>query len=135
VGDLSGVRIVVVEDDESTRLLLTLFLRVSGAEVKACDSATEALLEIRQSKPDVIVSDIRMPERDGYWLVTTLRQLEPGQGRRIPAIAVTGQTTEHERARALAAGFQRHFPKPALSKDLIIAIKCLAEERRKQTGR
>jgi CheY-like chemotaxis protein len=121
--ELAGLRILVVEDDEDSRFLLTLFLRVSGADVKACQSASEALHSFRRSQPDIILCDIMMPEHDGYWLMKQVRGLRP----ETPAIALTAKSGDDDRAASLNAGFQLHLSKPAISDRLIKAIRELAE--------
>jgi two-component system, OmpR family, response regulator len=123
---LSHLRITVVEDNEDGRVLLTSFLRSSGARVDAYASAAEALKAIRQAKPDILISDIMMPDHDGYWLINQVRQLQPGEGRDIPAIALTGKTGEKEHLRALEAGYQMYIPKPPMADHLIAAIKYVA---------
>jgi CheY-like chemotaxis protein len=134
MNELSCLRIVIVEDDEDSRFLLTSFLSICGAEVKACESALEALREIPRSNPDVIISDIMMPERDGYWLMKQVRQLKPEQGRDVPAIALTARTGEKARARALESGFQLHVPKPAILEELIAAIKIVTVNPKSRNG-
>jgi CheY-like chemotaxis protein len=124
---LSKLRILLVEDDEDNRVLVSLFLRTRGAIVHVYDSAEPALQAIPNIKPDVIVSDIMMPEHDGYWFIQHVRELQPGQGRETPAIALTGNL---ERSKALDAGFQMHMPKPPFPDELLAAIKCLSKHNK-----
>jgi CheY-like chemotaxis protein len=124
--DLSHLRIVVVEDNEDSLFLLKWFLKSQGAQVDAYDSAEEALAAIADAKPDLIISDIMMPDHDGYWLIEQVRKLEPEQGRETPAIALTALATRQDRSRAVAAGFQMHIPKPPVPEQLLKAISMLA---------
>jgi PAS domain S-box-containing protein len=119
---LDGLRVMVVDDEAEARELLTTMLTLHGAEVIACASAAEALGEIGRRPPSVLVSDIAMPDEDGYALIRKLRALEPERGGNIPAIALTGQAKREDRTRALAAGFQSHVPKPVDAVELIVVI-------------
>ncbi len=123
---LSGLRVVVVDDQEDCRFLVTCILESYGATVKPCESANEALSAIVQYHPDVIVSDILMPEHDGYWLIEKVRQLEPGGGGKTPAIALTARTSDEERRRALDSGFQMHIRKPFEADQVVEAVAILA---------
>jgi CheY-like chemotaxis protein len=122
--DLGGMRILVVDDEADARDLLAIRLRLYGADVttaSSVESAMEALAE-EGPRPDLIVSDIAMPEEDGYSLMRRVRALDPEQGGRIPAIAVTAYSRTKDRAQALAAGFQMHVPKPVNMSELAHAI-------------
>ncbi len=123
---LDGLRVMLVDDDAETRELLMVMLTRGGAEVKACASAAEALEAIKQWLPFVLVSDIGMPDEDGYALIRKLRALEPERGGNIPAVALTGYARSEDRMRALAAGFQMHVPKPIDQVELIMVIASLA---------
>ncbi len=123
---LSGLRVVVVDDQEDCRFLVTCILESYGATVKPCESAHEALSAIVEYHPDVIVSDILMPEHDGYWLIEKVRQLEPGGGGKTPAIALTARTSDAERRRALDSGFQIHIRKPFEADQVVEAVAILA---------
>jgi CheY-like chemotaxis protein len=109
---LHGVRVLVVDDVADARDMLTVLLTLCGAEVVAADCVRSARVALAAQLPDVLVSDIGMPDEDGYDLIRTLRARGPEQGGLLPAIAVTGFATEQDRARALAAGFQAHLAKP-----------------------
>ena len=122
---LLSLRILVVDDQEDIRFLVVCFLEINGAKVRSCESADRALEIFVKWKPDVIVSDIMMPEHDGYWLLRHIRQLQPGQGRETPAIALTSLTSDEDRARALSAGFQIHMAKEIMFDNLISAVKTL----------
>ncbi|MBC7824823.1 MAG: response regulator [Candidatus Parcubacteria bacterium] len=120
--DLNGVQVLVVDDDEDSRNFIAFVLQQSGAIVTMAPSGIEALDAMTQSKPDVVVSDIEMPEMDGYQLVDKIRQLTSLQGKEVPAIALTAHAGESNQQQALKAGFQQHFSKPADSNELIRAI-------------
>ena len=122
---LIGLRVLVVDNQENMRFIVTSLLEDNGAKVKSCESAGQALNTFVRWKPDVIVSDIMMPEHDGYWLLERIRQLRPGQGRDTPAIALTSMIDREDRIRAFSAGFQIHIAKPIAIDDLISAIKTL----------
>ena len=109
---LSGVRILVVDDDADTCELIATVLGQFGALVKTVTSAKLALEAIEQARPDLLVSDIGMPGENGYQLIRKVRQLEAERGGYIPAIALTAYAREEDRRQAMQAGFQLHFPKP-----------------------
>ena len=119
---LAGVRVLVVDDEPDARDLATVTLGACGAEVFATSSADAALREVARFRPDVVVSDIGMPDVDGYQLVRALRALPPSEGGRTPAIALTAYAGEGDRALALEAGFQLHVAKPVNPDGLVAAI-------------
>jgi PAS domain S-box-containing protein len=127
--DLSGVRILAVDDDADMRELLAFVLEQAGASTTVVASAQEALAVLEQTKPDLLVSDVGMPEMDGYMLVRQLRNLTREQGGEIPAIALTAYAGELDQQRALAAGFQRHIPKPVEPTELVAVIATLVGSR------
>ena len=120
-GLLSGLKVLAVDDQQDTRDLLVLALMRYGAEVRASDSATSALAAITEWQPNVIVSDIGLPEMDGYDFMRELRKTE-GDGRRIPAIALTGYAGAVDESKALNAGYELHFSKPINLSELAQAI-------------
>jgi signal transduction histidine kinase/ActR/RegA family two-component response regulator len=122
--NLAGLRILVVDDDGDARDLLAIRLQQYGADVITSASAEAALeaLTRQNPRPDLIVSDIAMPGEDGYNLIRRVRAMEPEQGGRIPAIALTAYSRTKDRVQALAAGFQMHMPKPVNAAELAIAI-------------
>lgn len=122
---LNNHRILVVEDDLDTQELLTTVLERHGAQVTAVNSAARAMEEFLCLKPDVIISDIGMAGQSGYELIRKIRSLEPEQGGRIPAIALTAYAAASDRRRALLAGFQTHLPKPVEPEDLMAVILSL----------
>ncbi|WP_265273357.1 hybrid sensor histidine kinase/response regulator [Nostoc sp. KVJ3] len=124
---LSGVRILVVDDDADSRDFVAFVLEQDGAFVIAVSSALEALERLAQVKLDVLVSDIGMPEMDGYMLIHQVRTLIPEQGGQIPAIALTAFARNEDRQKALKAGFQMHLPKPLNPEELIAAIAQLVK--------
>jgi len=118
---LRGLKVLTVDDQPDTRELITLALGRYGAEVRASDSASMALKMIEEWKPDVVVSDIGLPEMDGYDFMRRLRELE-GDGQRIPAIAVTGYAGAVDESKALNAGYALHLSKPIELNELARAI-------------
>jgi CheY-like chemotaxis protein len=121
--NLSGLRILVVDDEADARDLLAIRLRQYGADVITASSAEAAMEALAQKgRPDLIVSDIAMPGEDGYSLVRRMRALDPEQGGRIPAIAVTAYSRTEDRVQAMAAGFQMHLSKPVNASELAHAI-------------
>ena len=112
VPDLSGIRALVVDDDSETRELLAVMLEQQGAWVTAVGSAREALEIIRRDSLDVLLSDIQMPDENGYALIKSVRALEGAPSGSIPAVAVTAYGGEDERQRLLEAGFERYVRKP-----------------------
>jgi PAS domain S-box-containing protein len=110
--DLRGLRVLVVEDEDDTREILDMLLRESGAEVEAVGDAAAALRAVHSVRPDVLISDIGMPEVDGYDLIRQIRRLAPDAGGRTPAIALTAFAHGADHREALRAGYDRHLPKP-----------------------
>ena len=131
---LQGLRILVVDDEPSSRELLLTLLSHCGAEVEAGSSATEALTGVARFKPDVLISDIEMPEQDGYFLMRKLRSLEDDQGWRTPAVALTAHARTEDRLQALAAGFDTHVSKPVEPAELVTVVASLARRRFKVKG-
>ena len=101
---------------------LEAVLREAGAEVRACQSAAEALAELDTWWPDVLLSDIGMPGEDGYSLIRRVRAREARHGRAIAAVALTAYARAEDRRKALSAGFQMHVPKPIDGDDLIAVM-------------
>jgi PAS domain S-box-containing protein len=110
--DLSGVRVLVVDDELDTREILRTLLEESRAEVTCVASCAEALELLARAPPDLLVSDIGMPEEDGYSFIRRVRALPAERGGRVPAAALTAYTRPEDREQALGAGFQVHVPKP-----------------------
>jgi PAS domain S-box-containing protein len=122
---LDGIHVLLVEDDEDSRKLLSVMLKRHGARVTSTKSAAEALRVFPEELPDVLVSDIGMPDEDGYEFIRKLRALPPDQGGQTPAIALTGYASRKDRERALAAGYHQHMAKPIEQSDMINAIAAL----------
>ncbi|WP_416669275.1 ATP-binding response regulator [Egbenema bharatensis] len=119
---LTGVRVLVVDDEADTRDLMTLALQQAGANVFSVATAREALQVLPEVKPHVLVSDIGMPEMNGYGLIERIRTMPAEQGGIVPAIALTAYVGEFDQKQALVAGFQRHLSKPIEPEVLIQAI-------------
>ena len=124
-----GVHVLVVDDDRDAREVLHAVLAQAGAEVTTVASASEALASIDQARPDVLVSDIGLPQEDGYALVRRLRMRREDNGGRTPAIAVTAYAAAADRERAAASGYDRHLSKPVDARELIRAIESLITPR------
>jgi len=119
--------VLVVEDDDDTREVLTLGLELQGAEVRAVASAHAALVAVEEFSPHVILSDIGLPDEDGLTLIRKLRRMPPSCGR-IPAAAVTAFTLSDDGEEPIRAGFQRHFRKPVETRALFEAVAELARQ-------
>lgn len=126
---LDGIHVLLVEDDDDSRKLLGVMLKQQGAEVSTAATAADAFNLFREKLPDVLVSDIGMPDEDGYELVRKIRALPAGKGALTPAIALTGYATRKDRERSFAAGYQRHIAKPVEQTELVAAIASLVGER------
>lgn len=122
---LADMKILVVDDEPDIRDLVSFILQEYGVQVTAVASAKEALRSLSESIPDILISDIGMPEVDGYMLIRQVRQRSPEQGGRVPAIALTAYAGEINQQQALAAGFQVHVSKPVDPEVLVEAIATL----------
>ncbi|WP_293210172.1 MULTISPECIES: ATP-binding protein [unclassified Microcoleus] len=120
--DLRGIRVLAIDDEADSREVIGAFLVMAGAEVMTVASAAEFMVALESFVPDVLVSDIGMPEVDGYSLIGYVRSLSPERGGLIPAIALTAYAGEINHQQALAAGFQRHISKPVEPNLLVGAI-------------
>jgi len=109
---LDGLRVLLVDDDPDALDLASAILGGAGALVRTCLSAPDAREELRQWRPDVLVSDIEMPGEDGYSLIHRVRALEVWQGGKTPAVALTAYGRTEDRMRTLSAGYNMHVPKP-----------------------
>jgi PAS domain S-box-containing protein len=119
---LKGLRILAIDDEPDVRDMLQTLLEDCGADVLTAASAREGLAALAAWKPHVLISDIGMPEEDGYSLIQRIRALSPEQGADVPAIALTGYVRVEERMRALEAGYQMFVPKPVETNELISII-------------
>jgi len=126
---LTGIGVLVVEDDDDSRALLAAMLSYSGATVWTAATADAALTLLGHQQPDVIVSDIGLPDRDGYALARAIRALPAPHGG-IPAIALTAYARSEDRRLALLAGFQLHLGKPVDRDQLCLAVASLAGTQR-----
>jgi signal transduction histidine kinase/ActR/RegA family two-component response regulator len=125
--ELSGVRVLVCDDDQDARELLTVLLRSRGAEVTAVGSADECLTAFDEQVPDVLLSDIAMPGQDGLDLIRRVRQRPAPAGGRAPAIALTAYARDEDRDRSIAAGFDVHLSKPVDLDALVATVAGLAK--------
>lgn len=125
---LSGLRILVVDDERDTREVVAAVLTTCGAEVVSAGSATEALDQMKRQRFNLLISDIGMPEMNGYDLISRIRQLGEEHGGRTPAVALTAYAGIDDRKRALAAGYEMHIPKPFVAAELINAATSLTEQ-------
>jgi CheY-like chemotaxis protein len=128
--ELYGLKILVVDDDVDTRELIEWVLKRVGAEVTSVGSAQEALEAVEREKPHVMVSDLAMPQEDGYALIRKIRALPPERGGRIPAIALTAHSLVQDRLQSLRAGFQSHVPKPVVPEELVEVVASVIHLRR-----
>jgi PAS domain S-box-containing protein len=127
VNVLDHVRVLLVEDDPDTLDLLKVVLNNSGADVATAASAQEAIDKFDHWRPDVLVSDLAMPEQDGYELIREVRSRGPEQGGDTPAVALTAYARSEDRRRALTSGFQMHLAKPVAPTELIAALASLSK--------
>jgi signal transduction histidine kinase/ActR/RegA family two-component response regulator len=132
---LAGMQILVVDDDQDALDVLTLILGEAGATVRTATSAAEALALLRWIRPDVLISDLAMPDEDGYSLIRTLRAVERASGRETPAIALTAYVRVQDRARAVAAGFNMFVEKPVDPDELIAVLAGISETRGRRLAR
>jgi CheY-like chemotaxis protein len=123
--ELYGFKVLVVDDDVDTRELIEWVLKRAGADVTTAASAAEALQALDGSRFHVLVSDIMMPEEDGYSLLRRVRALPPERGGRIPAVALTAHSLVQDRLQSLRAGFQTHVPKPLVPEELVEVVASL----------
>ena len=124
---LAGVHALVVDDEADARDLIQRVLQQQGAIVSVAASGAEAIRILEQSSPDILISDVGMPNMDGYQLMRRIRADEH-QGRRIPAVALTAFARTEDRKRALLAGYQSHVAKPVDTAELLIIIASLVRQ-------
>lgn len=125
---LAGVRVLVIDDEPDACELIAAVLAGRGAEVVAVESAVEALAELQRQRFNVLVSDIGMPEIDGYALIEKIRQLPADHGGRVPAAALTAYAGVQDGMRALTAGYQMHISKPVEPAELVTVVAALAQQ-------
>jgi PAS domain S-box-containing protein len=126
---ITGLRILVVDDEPDARVLMKRLLEQCGATVLLAGSGSEATEILRNERPDVLVSDIGMPEEDGYTLMRRVRALASEHGGATPAVALTAYARAEDRMKAVMAGFQHHVAKPVEPAELITMIASLAQNR------
>ena len=126
---LDKIRVLIVDDEPTANEALEALLNSCGAEVRAAVSAVEALHVLDVWKPDVLISDIAMPEEDGYALIRKVRARSPERGGDVPAAALTAYAKIEDRVNILAAGFQMYLSKPADPSELIAVVASLAGRR------
>ena len=124
--EVEGLKVLVVDDEIGARDLIRAVLENCKAVVTTAASAAEALDTIDRAAPDVIVSDIGMPDEDGYTFIRKLRARPREDGGRIPAVALTAYARPEDRTRALLEGFQNHASKPIDPQELLIVVANLA---------
>jgi signal transduction histidine kinase/CheY-like chemotaxis protein len=133
--DLTGIRVLAVDDQPDTREFFAELLTQYGAEVLSMASGAEVLVSLELFQPDVLVSDIGMPEMDGYTLLQQIRSLPASKGGKVPAIALTAYARVEDRELALICGFQDHISKPLDLQRLVQAVSDLARSSKKNSSR
>lgn len=123
---LDGLRVLIVDDEPEAREIISTVIMRTGAEVTACTTATEALAKLAEWRPDVILSDIAMPDEDGYSFIGKVRSLPRDKGGETPAAALTAYARDVDRRQALAAGYQMHIAKPIGASQLVHMVARLA---------
>ena len=123
---LVGLKVLVVDDEADTRELIREVLKECNAEVILSRSAAEALEALEQYQPDILISDLGMPDEDGYSLISKIRALPAERGGHVPAAALTAYARAEDRMRVLRSGFQFHLPKPVDSAELVTVVASLA---------
>ncbi|MBE9103557.1 PAS domain-containing protein [Nostoc cf. edaphicum LEGE 07299] len=127
--ELTGIRVLAVDDDPDARELVTVLLTEYGAKVLTVASATEVLANLESFQPDVLVSDIGMPKVDGYSLIQQIRALTPEKGGKIPAIALTAYARVEDSQLVISSGYQLHLTKPLDPEELVQAVVALAHSK------
>ena len=120
--DLTGVKVLVVDDNADARALIQRVLEACGASVVTAATVADALLDVEHTRPHVLVSDLGMPEADGYELLRLVRGLGQARGGGLPAIALTAFARSEDRTRALRAGFLHHIAKPVEPSELVATV-------------
>jgi CheY-like chemotaxis protein len=125
-GELQGLRVLLIEDDEDTRDVVRRLLETAGAEVTAAGSAPEGMDLLRAQRPDLLLVDIAMPGEDGLSFMRRVRSLPAQDGGQTPAAALTARAVLEDRLESLRAGFQAHMAKPVPPAELIEVMAMLA---------
>ena len=124
--DITGVKVLVLDDEPDARALVKRFLEDCNAVAILAPSSEEALEKVRTERPDVIASDIGMPNEDGYYFIRRVRALAPDEGGNTPALALTAYARAEDRRRAVLAGFQTHVAKPVEAGELLAMVASAA---------
>jgi CheY-like chemotaxis protein len=127
---LDGVRVLVVDDDEDNRLVVRRLLAAHGAEVSMAGSTAEAVERCERFRPHVLLTDLGMPNQDGFDLLSQVRAWEAASGHTVAAAALTALTRAEDRRRAMSAGFQVHVTKPVEPPELLAVVAGLAGRAR-----
>lgn len=125
----NGLKVLVVDDDRDTCELLTFTFNLYGIEVTSVNSALEGLKAVANLHPDVLISDIAMPDEDGYSLIRKVRSLDVEHGGSVPAIAITAAVTGIAQYETFAAGFQRYLAKPFDPEELVAVVSDLMDKQ------
>jgi signal transduction histidine kinase/DNA-binding response OmpR family regulator len=133
--NIAGLRVLIVDDEPDARDLIATTLRSAGGIVRTADSVSEALDILRDFPQHALVSDIAMPEQDGYMLIRQIRQSPEPEMRNLPAVALTAYAREEDRLRALSAGFQAHLVKPVDPDGILSCISQLADRAKDEPER
>jgi CheY-like chemotaxis protein len=122
------VKVLIVDDEPESLLLLGAVIIQSGAHIRTASSAEEGFEQVKEWRPDVIVSDIGMPGEDGYLFIKRVKAWMREAGERIPAVALTAYARAEDRMKALASGYQIHVPKPVEPAELITVLESLIDK-------
>jgi CheY-like chemotaxis protein len=125
LAQLEGLRVLVVDDDDDARVLLTSILEGYGCRVRSASNVTEALDLFAKKTPDVLISDVAMPGGDGYELIRRVRAFSREEGGDVPAAAITAYARPEDRSRLLNAGFSIHLPKPVDPAEVLAVVSTL----------
>jgi len=120
---LKGVRLLLVEDNDDSREMLKVLFEQYDMDVVAVDTAAKALEEFKRAQPKILISDVGLPDEDGYALIGKIRKLPSEQGGLVPAIALTGYASLQDHEQALAVGYQKHLAKPIDIDELIELVE------------
>jgi CheY-like chemotaxis protein len=132
---MEHLRILIVDDDADGRTLTSLILTQAGATVRSVATVCEALQVLESDEADALVSDIGLPDEDGYSLIRAIRHREAKEGGFLPALALTGYARPEDRARSLAEGFQAYISKPVEPENLTAAIVGITHQLRDKAQR
>jgi len=128
--ELSNARVLIVDDDRDTLEIMRIILDTHGAETAVATTASEGLAILSASRPEVVLSDISLPDHDGYEFVRRIRALPADQGGETPAVAVSAHVYTAHRERAFDAGFQAFIAKPLSPESLVRCVKAIVERAR-----